>query len=706
MSEQRDNGSLLSWLNPEISRRKFLKISGALASVATAANFIKPNPAYGLTTGQFPPDPIESSPDVEIKYSTCLMCHGGCGIRCKVVDGVIVKIDGNPYHPCCLEPGERLPYSTPVEDAREIVGAICIKGQAGIQTVYNPYRLLGPIKRAPGTARGAGKWVSITWDQALDEIAAIVAPYRDLSTKIDSTLPELGPIANKVLFMPGRIQPAQNTFTDRFFKNQFGTINSRHDHTSICETSHHVAGHLTTDRAKNHFKPDLLNAQFIMYIGTNPFEAGFPMNPFSRKTVQFKKNGGKLVVVDPRFSKTASKADVWVPIKPGTDAAFALGMIRSIINNSRYDSNYLKNANINAALNGSPKEYTFTDATHLVKIESGRASAYLRASEAGIGGASDYVILDEASGDPAALPDPKSIANPAKRGLLEAPGGLIVINGYTCKTAFTLLKEQANAKTSGEWASICGISSTTIENLANELTNYGKKAVVNPYRGACQHTNGTYTMLCILALNTLMGTMNWKGGNTVGGGHWDDAKGGGKPGAVDVTQVPGGVAATGIQITRVQKKYETDAPSVFARDGYPAQRPWFPFAFNGNFQEVLPSIADQYPYGVDVLFTYWNDVVYTAPAARATFEAILANTTAVPYHIAFSLEPDETSHWADYILPDPSFLERWGTPHIAPTILTKWLTWRQPLVGSVDPVTGDYTPAVGDTMLLEDFFIQ
>jgi anaerobic selenocysteine-containing dehydrogenase len=414
--------------------------------------------------------------------------------------------------------------------------------------------------------------------------------------------------------------------------------------------------------------------------------------------MEFKKRGGKMVVVDPRFSNTAAKADQWVPIKPGTDAAFVLALIQHMIRNNGYDHTYLTNANLSAALAGIPKEYSFTDATHLVKIVEGRPAAYLRADEAGITGgtAQDYVILDETTGLPVALPDPKNKSHAPRRGLLEAPGGSVSINDHKCKTAFTLLKEEANSRSMSEWSAICGIDTTTIENIASEFASHGKKAVANAYRGPVKHTNGTYNMLCILALNALAGSLNWKGGNTTGGGHWHEMDGNGAAGAVDVTKVPGGVSATGIQVTRVKANYETDAPNIFERDGgYPARRPWFPFALNGNFQEILPSLADRYPYGIDVLFTYWNDMVYTTPAAD---EELL------PHHIAFSLEPDETSCWADYILPDPCYLERFGTPHLAPTIQTKVSHFRRPVVGSFGE-NMNYIPAVGDTMLLEDFFI-
>jgi tetrathionate reductase subunit A len=99
----------------------------------------------------------------------------------------------------------------------------------------------------------------------------------------------------------------------------------------------------------------------------------------------------KLAVVDPRFSSIAAKAWKWLPIKPGTDAALAMAMIRWILEHSRYDYRYLSNANrAAAAADGEP---TWTNATWLVKIEpDGRPGAFLRASEVGLGGDADTFV--------------------------------------------------------------------------------------------------------------------------------------------------------------------------------------------------------------------------------------------------------------------------------------------------------------------------
>src|SRR5688572_21081967 len=99
-------------------------------------------------------------------YTACLQCNTGCGIKCKLQNGVVTKIDGNPYNPWTLLP--HLPYATAVDDANPVDGAICPKGQAGLQTAYDPYRIRKVLKRAG--KRGENKWVTVPFEQAIKEI--------------------------------------------------------------------------------------------------------------------------------------------------------------------------------------------------------------------------------------------------------------------------------------------------------------------------------------------------------------------------------------------------------------------------------------------------------------------------------------------------------------------------------------------------------
>jgi tetrathionate reductase subunit A len=272
---------ILGWLDSDVSRRTFIKTSSALAG-ATAlggALFVE-NEAKAANFGN--PVLVETDSSVQVLYSVCQGCHGRCGMRCKVVNGVLVKIDGNPYNPCNME--THLPYDTDPAAARLMPATMCAKGLAGIQSLYDPYRLKEPLKRVG--PRGGGQWETISWDQAFAEIGAKLAQYRDLVTDVDPAAPELGKKVNQIMFSGGRNQ--QSRFTDLFWKNVVGTANARHDHTSICEESHHTAHELMTGNGiesafKDHTKPDLAHAEWILWIGSDPCSANFPFLPIARK---------------------------------------------------------------------------------------------------------------------------------------------------------------------------------------------------------------------------------------------------------------------------------------------------------------------------------------------------------------------------------------------------------------------------------------
>ncbi len=691
-------------LDGQVDRRRFLQMAATLGAAAGAGDMLfLARPAQALTTGQVPPDATELDAGVQVLMSVCQNCHSRCGIMARLKDGVVLKIDGNPYHPNNLGPDERPTYATPVEQAKRKPGRLCAKGQAGVQVLYDPYRIKQPLKRVG--PRGSGEWKAISWDQAFEEIAARLKPLRDLTTLIDPEAPELGPVANQVLYSPGRT--IEGGFTDRIWGNGFGTVNRREDHTSICETSHHVANELMTWDAKanrgrkNHFKPDILEAKYIMLFGSSFLEANFPLVALAQKLMDFRARGGKYVVVDPRFSNTAALADRWVPVKPGGDAALALGMARWMVENGKYDAKYLANANQAAAK--AAGEPTWTDATRLVVVDPVHAEArrYLRADAIG-GGKESYVAW---AGGGA-----KEIGEPALVGELEP--GEVTAAGRRCKTAFQLMKERLLSKSMAEYAEDSGVSVAIVTTLAAEFAAGGKQAVTNAYRGLVQHTNGVYNQLSVNLLNTLVGNYDWRGGNAGGGGGWSEGSG-----VTPLGAVPGGVSPKGLKLNRTGKQYEKDAPSFFKRDGgYPAKRPWFPYATHGNYQEVIPSAAEGYPYPLKALFTYWNAWPYSTPALRKVFEDYVKDETKLPLFVAISLNMGEVAAFADYILPDTTYLEKWAFPGMTPTILTRATPFQQPVAGKLDgkdigtvPFNPDapnvYTPVLPNTKTVGDIHI-
>ncbi|MFQ6116397.1 MAG: molybdopterin-dependent oxidoreductase, partial [bacterium] len=557
-----------------------------------------------------------------------------------------VKIDGSAYSPQSMVP--HVSYTISPIETSTIEGKVCPKGQAGIQSLYDPYRIVKVLKRTG--PRGSNQWKTIPFNQAIDEIVhggyifknvkgeknryvsglkelyAIRDPNKiktlsadakkvakkemsiaDFKNKhaallpmlIDAQHPDLGPINNQFVFLAGRIEHGRKEFSKRWLSDAFGSVNW-YEHTSICEQSHHIAYEMATNKydkgnwkgGKHHMKPDALNSKFIVYFGTGAFEANFGPPPMAEKITDGLVTGRlKIAVVDPRFSKTAAKAWKWVPIQPGSDGALALGMIRWIIENKRFDRSFLTNANKAAAkTDGEP---SWSTATWLVKIEKdGTPGKYLRASDLSIGDEHTFVVLK--NGQPIAF-------NPYDAQKV-VEGDLMVdttVNGIKVKSALQLLWDSVASRSLDEWAKICGVDRSLMIELATEFTSHGKKAVAEFYRGPVQHTNGYYNAQALISLNLLVGNPDWKGGLSVGGGHWhEDGSKPGNPFALKKMH-PGKLGAFGIKLSKEKSKYEET--TLF--NGYPAKRPFYPFTSN-VYQEVLPAAKAGYPYPIKALFLH------------------------------------------------------------------------------------------------------
>ncbi len=704
-----------------VNRRGFLQVSMTLAAVAGASSlFSRTRPAIAAGVPAMDrsgvPDPVETdTAKVAVKYSVCLQCHSACGIKVKVSKSAtptILSIQGSPFHPNCVEEDEnRLKQDAkPVNDPSVLktAGTLCPKGIAGMEIIYNPHRILQPLKRKG--ARGSGVWEAISYKQAIQEIAKAIAPYwtrgpdptftgNKTPHYIDPNNTSLGFKNNQVAMYIGRLEHGQKEFTDRWFRYGFGSVNYRLDHTSICETSHHVAIDMALDGKKNHTKPDVRNARFIIAFGTNIFEAGFPQQALSRKFARaIKENNLEVAVVDPRFSKIASKAKHWLPLIPGTDAAVAFGIIRSWLDNSKsletdtgnqVDSKFLRNATRKAAEDDG--ELNVSDATFLVRRDN---KELYRDSSGNL-----YAWVGNAGKSLGKEPHKNTMDS--VNGTLLTPKAGVTVGGVLCDSVFRLFYDEVHKHDVEGWARICGVPSAQITEVAKAMAAAGKKGSAEFYRGPAQHTNGTYSCLAIVALNTLRGNLDHKGGLSIGGGHYHEV-GGGATGQYSLKKpATGAYAATGPRMDRAK----ADWAKYKGSENKP-KRPWFPHSKYGVWQEVFPSIAEGYPYPIKALFSYWADPVYTQPAGRDTLTPILKDENALPLFVAFDNSFGATASLADYIIPDTTYLERWSTPHAAPTMLSKFSGFRQPMVGSYQSNAHDqWQSAVGTTWHLEDFWI-
>ena len=230
--------------------------------------------------------------------TTCRMCFNSCAIKVHRVNGVVVGIEGNPDCP-----------STPE-------GKLCAKGHAGLQEIYSPTRVKVPLKRT-NPEKGIGvdpKWVEISWEEALDTITRKLKKIREDDPR-------------KLLMVSFDLDFFLTIRTA--FGLSFGTPNLWTGGARYwCGNGLHPIAYLTHGTFS--FDPNVEHCDYLLLIGS---QSGFNLdaNPIERATAlaDARARGMKLVVVDPVMSRAGAKADEWIPIRPGTDAAFALGVINT-----------------------------------------------------------------------------------------------------------------------------------------------------------------------------------------------------------------------------------------------------------------------------------------------------------------------------------------------------------------------------------------
>ncbi len=245
---------------------------------------------------------------VERRYTivptTCFNCEAGCGLVAYFdkTTGEIAKIEGNPEHP-----GSR--------------GRNCAKGPATLNQVYDPERIMYPLKRAG--RRGEGRWERISWGQALDEIGA----------RIRTAVTE--DRHNEIMYHVGR--PGEDGYTDRVLK-AWG-VDGHNSHTNICSSNARIGyqswmGH---DRPSS----DYANAEVIFLISSH-LETGHYFNPHAQRIMEGKAKGAKVICVDTRLSNTGAKADYWLSTWPGTEPFLLLAIARLLIENGTWERDFVE----------------------------------------------------------------------------------------------------------------------------------------------------------------------------------------------------------------------------------------------------------------------------------------------------------------------------------------------------------------------------
>ncbi len=648
--------------------------------------------------------PTVKSKNKKIIHSVCLGCNARCGVRAIVQAGKLVKHAGNPYHPYNTQ-FRPIKYNTPVAESLDATGSICGKAEEGANYLYNPYRLLKPLKRSG--KRGAGNFELIEWEQLIAEVAKggkLFAHLDDMTEypglasldgdqPINPDAPELGSVRNGFVFLTGRDQTGRKEFIDRFVRDAFGSIN-RIGHTDICGIGFRMGNWALTETKEVELKADPLSAEFMLVLGANIYEATQPgVNTYGAMVARRNSEGElSFVIVDPRATNASVHAQNWIAIRPGQDGALAMGMIRWIIENERYNREFLLSTNSTAA---AAKGYAcYSNAAYLVITDTTHPNhrKFLRAGDLDPDipkdQANSFMVLDESN-----IPVP---FDQAVTAFLDFSGEVVSAAGVPIKvkSSFRLLAEAARLHSLEEYAALAGVSVSQIIAIAQEFTSHGTRAAVTQYHGVGNYLGGTHAAYAVAVLNALIGSVDRKGGYLKGGGGaaaWNK-------GPYDLINFPGKRKASGVMISREQAAYEKT--TEFKRQGYPAKRPWFPFTVGGLCVEAMNGIDEEYPYPCKILFTYFFNPVYSIPGGNR-YEATLADPKKVPLHVSIDVTVNESNLYADYIVPDLTYPEgHYGflPPH-APAL--RFTAVRVP---TVEPLTAKN--AGGQAYSLETFLID
>jgi anaerobic selenocysteine-containing dehydrogenase len=241
----------------------------------------------------------------KVVRTCCQSSHSECGVLVHVKDGKVTKIEGDPNHPFTR-------------------GYVCVKAQAQPQLIYHPDRVTYPMKRAG--ERGGGKWKRVSWEEALDDIAAKLTKVKEA-------------YAPESFASTHGTGPRPSSLATTVLAHALGSPNVISTDLHICYAPSVIMGTCTFGSpVMMEQGPDYLSADCIMIWGGNPVNSH---GPRGRDALEAKKRGAKLIVVDPRRIQLAQKADLWLQIRPATDAALALGMMRLIIEEGLYDKDFV-----------------------------------------------------------------------------------------------------------------------------------------------------------------------------------------------------------------------------------------------------------------------------------------------------------------------------------------------------------------------------
>jgi len=279
--------------------------------------------------------------DYMLVPTACSNCEASCGLTAWVDKKTftVKKYMGNPLHA-----GSR--------------GRNCAKGYATQSQMYDPDRIPFPLKRAPGSKRGEGKWIRTTWDEAMTTIGK----------KMGDTIRKGDEISMKsVMYHIGR--PNENGFVPQVWETL--GLDSYNSHTNICSSNGRTPTIWTANDDRT--SPDWANAKLVFLNSSHAADAGHYFQQAAGHIADARKKGAKLVVMDPRMSNSAGMADLWIAAWPGTEPAIYLYLANRILNEGQVDKKFVKKwFNWETLMNDSSYLSFMVEKGYISKMPAGR----------------------------------------------------------------------------------------------------------------------------------------------------------------------------------------------------------------------------------------------------------------------------------------------------------------------------------------------
>jgi anaerobic selenocysteine-containing dehydrogenase len=505
----------------------------------------------------------------------CTQCRSRCGCTAIVEDGVLKGIDPMPGHPS----GEKL----------------CPKGRAAPELVYHRDRLTQPMRRVSAKDEPPA-WQAISWHEALDEIAGHMGRIRDQhgaeQVAFSITTPSGTHISDSIAWIERLVRA-------------FGSPNSIYG-TEICNWHKDIASRFTY--GSDIGTPDFARTDCVLLWGHNPAATWLARSVEIQKAVR---RGAKLVVVDPRPTLYARRADCWLQVRPGTDQALALGIANLLLQSGRFDAGFVRQ---------------WTNAALLVREDTG---ALLRDSDVQAGG-DDAVMLAAGQGDGNLIAyDSKAGAWSGGHADLFARCTVDTLQGeVACRSALQVFADAAAEYPVERVAAVTGVSAQQLNRAADILAASASVAYY-AWNGVGQSTTATQTDRAISILYGLTGSYGRAGGN-----------------------VPGGAAAfndiAGHDL--LSDAQRAKALGLGERPLGPGKQGWV------TARDVYTAVVEQTPYPVRMLVSFGGNLLASQPdtgRAKAAFKRL-------EFHVHADFFLNETAKHADIVLPAATSWERSG----------------------------------------------